>query len=949
VPARGKIANDDLLLTYIKASSRRRVPLLPKWQTGGRPPTKNVNPDAVQLGWPALRWREASMSTSRQVVAVGQARRQGEAMRRSWTWVRGLLLGAALVLAGPSAFAVITRLTPLSEILKDQQYICLARVDKLDPQKPAVVLSVAEDFKGKLPYRRLPVNLKGDSEARKHDHVAQLLKRLAPDLPVILFANPRGKRLTVFAFSNGTWFQLIGQQVPERKDAVVLGFTHCEPFLRRTFKGTTAELRQVIADGLSGKRKPPAPDIKEPPGLGPEIRSTKSEIRNPRFLVPTLRVGTQVAAAPRPERQLGRERVLAVSGRDAERPFLAFTRGAWEREDLLRCPPAIAVIPTIGLGAPLALLALLFPSLFGGVALLFRRWTAFFTVLSVVSLVYLLHGFFAKSIRGTWLSTQAGIWLVMTFITLAGVLWAWRRQVNYLQEGPATAEVPRRTELMVLWTLSLSFLAAIGLYWLFSTPGGTDPVWNLLLVGSAGLWAGTAYKVYRALRFPQAPARSEIATEGVILWTCLAGFVAFAVPATSGTMLSQADPETITSDAGQPGAPAGPKFLKAEGMVLLSKGNGLVVSTPWVVGDRAYVSVAHKTGLDTFGAIYCLDAKAQKILWAQDDDGGMKQMFSSPCVADGRLYVGEGFHDDTDCKLYCLDARTGKKLWDFPTSSQTESSPCVAGGRVFFGAGNDGVFALDAASGKKVWQFQSDKGRLLRVGAGPAVAGKRLYVGSGVDRNSPNDPGETAVFCLDADNGKLVWKVPVDLPAWGAPAVAGDRVYFGLGNGDIFTEATTPAGAILCLDARDGTRIWETKLPGGILERPVLDLQNVYCGARDGCCYCLDRATGKERWKHELGSPVIASPAVVFDTDGHTANLFVAAVAGRICCLDPQTGKAQWAYLDLEKKGNAHLSSAPRVVVRTEADGDHRLVYIGATLDGLNTPVLYRLEDCLPR
>jgi outer membrane protein assembly factor BamB len=820
-----------------------------------------------------------------------------------------------LLLSAQPALAVITRLTPLGEVLKEQQFICVAKVEKLDREGPTAVLVVSDDLKGKLPYRRLPVKLVGDSDAKELGHTPQLLKRLAPDLPVILFANQRGKRLTVFAYTNGTWFQMVGQQT--REEGAALGFTHCEPYLRRTFKGATAELRQIIVDGLAGKKAPPEPNAKEPPGFGPEIHNPKSEVGNPKSEIRN----------PKSE---------------------------------IRNPTAtgghlFAVIPTLGIGGPLAILALLFPSLFGGVLVLFRRWTAFFTVISVVSLVYLLHGWLAKDIRGSYWSTTPGIWLIMTLVTALGVLWCLWRHIMYLQD-PQRMEAPQRTETLVLVILSLSCLAAVGLYWLNLTEAA-DPTWDLLLVVSAGIWVGTLYKLWRAVAYRRGAAASALPIEAVILWTCLCGFVAFAAMSPGlPAALGQGDADSISSDFGPTSGgdqPALAKFRSVELAPLTSQaGSGLVVSSPRVVGDRVYVSVAHKAGLDTFGAVYCLDRNSRKVLWAKDDDGGMKQMFSSPWVEDGRLYVGEGFHDDKRCKLYCLDAATGNKLWDYQTDSQTESSPCVAGGKVFFGAGNDGVFALDAKSGSKLWQFPAAGGKkgLLRVGASPVVVGGRLYVGSGVDRNSPEDPGETAVFCLDADTGGLVWKVPVSLPAWGAPAVAGDRVYFGLGNGDVFTEADAPAGTMLCLDVKDGRKVWEVKVPGGVLEQPVVDRQNLYFGSRDGHCYCVNRYNGAEQWKASLGSPVIAAPALDHtSTSRYSGSVFVVAKSGRISCLDPATGKAFWTYHDLEKTGRAHLSSAPKVVVSSGPDGERRQIFVGAALESLSLPALCCLEDILPR
>src|SRR5438132_942554 len=118
---------------------------------------------------------------------------------------------------------------------------------------------------------------------------------------------------------------------------------------------------------------------------------------------------------------------------------------------------------------------------------------------------------------------------------------------------------------------------------------------------------------------------------------------------------------------------------------------GAIVSSPLVAGERIYVSIIHDAGLATYGAVYCLERGTGKPIWKFDNDGRMLHMYSSPCLADGRLYVGEGMHQNFSCKLYCLDAAMGQKLWHFETAGHIESTPCVADGRVFFGAGDDGL------------------------------------------------------------------------------------------------------------------------------------------------------------------------------------------------------------------------------------------------------------------
>src|SRR5262249_18852245 len=100
-----------------------------------------------------------------------------------------------------------------------------------------------------------------------------LLKRLAADLPLVVFASKREKQYTAFAYTNGTWFQILGRLGEDI--AVRWSFTHCEPYLRRTFKRTPAQLEKAGLDGLSSREEPPAPDAKEPPGLGPEVKKEK--------------------------------------------------------------------------------------------------------------------------------------------------------------------------------------------------------------------------------------------------------------------------------------------------------------------------------------------------------------------------------------------------------------------------------------------------------------------------------------------------------------------------------------------------------------------------------------------------------------------------------------------------------------------------------------------------
>lgn len=173
-------------------------------------------------------------------------------------------LAVLTVLAGP-AWAVIQVLIPLQSLINDSDYIFVARVEKVDPGRPAAVLIVDETLKGKVPFERLPVNLTGDKEK----HTPQLLKRIASDVRIVVCVRKDGaNKFMALAYTNGTWFQMLGQK---DADQTRWAFTHCEIYLRRTFKGTTDELRQTVTDVLAGKRKAPPPLPKEPAGFGPEL------------------------------------------------------------------------------------------------------------------------------------------------------------------------------------------------------------------------------------------------------------------------------------------------------------------------------------------------------------------------------------------------------------------------------------------------------------------------------------------------------------------------------------------------------------------------------------------------------------------------------------------------------------------------------------------------------
>lgn len=84
------------------------------------------------------------------------------------------------------------------------------------------------------------------------------------------------------------------------------------------------------------------------------------------------------------------------------------------------------------------------------------------------------------------------------------------------------------------------------------------------------------------------------------------------------------------------------------------------------------------------------------------------------------------------------------------------------------------------------------------------------------------------------------------------------------------------------------TRVWHKALKGGIYSTPVTDGSSLFIGDDVGRFYCLDLATGTERWSFDTGMRIVGSPAVA---DGVVV---FGSANYNIYGLDAKTGKELW-------------------------------------------------------
>jgi hypothetical protein len=194
-----------------------------------------------------------------------------------------LLLAAA---ASRPVLAVFPNNYPLRDLLRESQWIAEAKVTRHDPEMKRFVVEAAKDLRGKLPFRRLNVNL----GAAKDDEAGKLLKRLRAGMPLAVFALRKDASTTFLCYGEGTWFSLTSRtpppapapgaeggkpaaEAPPEPAAAACGLEALEPNLRRTFAGSTRELLLLLPEVLAGRKKAPPPNPGEPPGLGPEVQA----------------------------------------------------------------------------------------------------------------------------------------------------------------------------------------------------------------------------------------------------------------------------------------------------------------------------------------------------------------------------------------------------------------------------------------------------------------------------------------------------------------------------------------------------------------------------------------------------------------------------------------------------------------------------------------------------
>lgn len=302
------------------------------------------------------------------------------------------------------------------------------------------------------------------------------------------------------------------------------------------------------------------------------------------------------------------------------------------------------------------------------------------------------------------------------------------------------------------------------------------------------------------------------------------------------------------------------------------------------------------------GFVYAVDIEERRELWRFDTGGRMNL---AGTAADGVFYAG-----NLNGRVYAIEMETGVSLWHLDTGGGLFSGnlfvPVLDGGVLYFA--NDGTFyAVDATSGRVRWtadpawtpliwrwstSFQSAVSdgivyfcaghdlhavdaaagdELMRLDTGgpassPTVDDGRLYVGAG-----------SHLLALDMDDLTERWR-----------ADSGDRIWFPVLHDDA-VYVPNDAGTLSAIEAESGDIRWQYGTGGEFHSPAAISDRTVVFGSHDGYVYAVDRATGSERWRYEVGpgdayEGMDATPTVVEN------RVYLATPNRTLVALDLETG-----------------------------------------------------------
>jgi len=335
----------------------------------------------------------------------------------------------------------------------------------------------------------------------------------------------------------------------------------------------------------------------------------------------------------------------------------------------------------------------------------------------------------------------------------------------------------------------------------------------------------------------------------------------------------------------------------------------------WRGPDRD--GVWHETGLITEFSGPQIEPK-----WRTPISNG----YSSPSVADGRVYVMDRFIEPKETeRVLCLDADTGAEIWKFEYECEyrrftyqdgPRSSVTIVDGRAFSFGSMGHFFAFDAATGKVLWKKNPETDYQVRLpvwgmAAAPLVEDDLVIVQMGAKEGA-------CIVALDVATGAERWRALDDKASYSPPVMieqGGKRVL-----------VCWTGMSIVGLNPETGAEYWGLDTPAEKIiiniSPPIASGDNLFLTSFYDGSYLLklgydDAPTAEQVWRrlgkserrtdalHSINSTPLFFDGYVYGVDSY----------GELRCLEASTGdrvwedltavpKARWATIHMVRNGD---------------------------------------------